>query len=151
VALRKAVAQLPDSVQAQYELGLALYETGAWRDSVPYFEFVAKKRPKWPDAQYSLASVYARTQHVPEAVDLLLTVIQINPQHFRANLLLGRILTLQHRAADALPYLQQAESTEPNNFEPHAFLADALDGLGEAQRAAVERARAQTLKQYAKP
>jgi arylsulfatase A-like enzyme/cytochrome c-type biogenesis protein CcmH/NrfG len=151
VALRKAVEQLPDSVQAQYELGLALYETGAWRDSVPYFEFVAKKRPKWPDAQYSLASVYARTQHVPEAVELLLTVIQINPQHFRANLLLGRILTLQHRAADALPYLQQAESTEPNNFEPHAFLADALEGLGEAQRAAIERARAQTLKQYAKP
>jgi arylsulfatase A-like enzyme/Tfp pilus assembly protein PilF len=151
VALRKAVEQLPDSIQARYELGLALYETGAWRDSVPYFEFVAKKRPKWPDAQYSLASVYARTQHVPEAVELLLMVIQMNPQHFRANLLLGRILTLQHRAADALPYLQQAESTEPNNFEPHAFLADALDELGEVQKAATERARAQTLKQYAKP
>ena len=151
VALRKAVEQLPDSVQAQYELGLALYETGAWRDSVPYFEFVAKKRPKWPDAQYSLASVYARTQHVPEAVELLLNVIQINPQHFRANLLLGRILTLQHRAADALPYLQQAESTEPNNFEPHAFLADAFEELGEAQKAATERTRAQNLKQYGKP
>jgi tetratricopeptide (TPR) repeat protein len=151
VALRKAAEQLPDSVQAEYELGLALYETGAWRDSVPYFEFVAKKRPKWPDAQYSLASVYARTQHVPEAVELLLSVIQINPQHFRANLLLGRILTLQHRSADALPYLQQAEDTEPNNFEPHAFLADALEDLGELQKAATERARAQTLKQSAKP
>jgi len=141
---------LPDSVQAQYELGLALYETGAWRDSVPYFEFVAKKRPKWPDAQYSLASVYARTQHVPEAVDLLLAVIQLNPQHFRANLLLGRILTLQHRAGEALPYLKQAESVEPENFEPHAFLADAFDELGEPQSANTERTRAQALRQ-AKP
>jgi tetratricopeptide (TPR) repeat protein len=75
VALRKAVEQLPDSLPAQYELGLALFETGAWRDSVPYFEFVAKTRPKWSDAQYSLASVYARTQHVPEAVELLLAVL----------------------------------------------------------------------------
>lgn len=151
VALRKAVEQLPDSVQAQYELGLALYETGAWRDSVPYFEFVAKKRPKWPDAQYSLASVYARTQHVPEAVELLLAVIQLNPQHFRANLLLGRILTLQHRAGEALPYLKQAESAEPENFEPHAFLADAFDELGETQSANTERTQAQALKQRANP
>src|SRR6266567_726778 len=150
VALRKSLEQLPDSVQAQYELGLALYETGAWRDSVPYFEFVAKKRPKWPDGQYSLASVYARTQHVPEAVDLLLAVIQLNPQHFRANLLLGRILTLQHRAGEALPYLKQAESVEPENFEPHAFLADAFDELGEPQSANTERTRAQALRQ-AKP
>ena len=151
VALRKAVEQLPDSVQAQYELGLALYETGAWRDSLPYFEFVAKKRPKWPDAQYSLASVYARTQHVPEAVELLLAVIQLSPQHFRANLLLGRILTLQHRPGEALPYLKQAESSEPDNFEPHAFLADALDELGESQSATTERTRAEALKHNAKP
>src|SRR5437879_1018932 len=151
VALRKAVEQLPDSVQTQYELGLALYETGAWRDSVPYFEFVAKKRPKWPDAQYSLASVYARTQHVPEAVELLLAVVQLNPQHFRANLLLGRILTLQHHASEALPYLKQAQGSEPDNFEPHAFLADALDQLGDSQTAATERARAEALKQRAKP
>jgi predicted Zn-dependent protease len=151
VALRKAVEQLPDSVQAQYELGLALYETGAWRDSVPYFEFVAKKRPKWPDAQYSLASVYARIQHVAEAVELLMTVIQLNPQHFRANLLLGRILALQHRVGDAIPYLKQAETAEPNNFEPHAFLADAFDELGDTQSAAAERAHAQALRQHANP
>jgi choline-sulfatase len=150
-ALRKAVEQTPDSVQAQYELGLALYESGAWRDSVPFFEFVAKKRPKWPDAQYSLASVYARTQHVPEAVELLLAVLELDPQHFRANLLLGRILTLQHRSGEALPYLNHAESAEPENFEPHAFLADALEELGESQRAAAERARAEALKQRATP
>jgi len=149
--LRKAVTLLPDSIEPQYELGLALYETGAWKDSVPYFEFVAKKRPKWPDAQYSLASVYARTQHVPEAVDLLHTVLQLNPKHFRANLLLGRILTLQHQAAEAMPYLKEAASLEPDNFEPHDFLADGLDQLGESQSAATERARAQSLKNGVKP
>jgi arylsulfatase A-like enzyme/Tfp pilus assembly protein PilF len=149
--LHQAVQLMPDSVQAQYELGLALFETGAWQDSVSYFEFVAKQRPKWPDAQYSLASVYARTQHVPEAVDLLETVLQLNPQHFRANLLLGRILTLQHLSREALPYLKQAEISQPDNFEPHAFLADALDELGESENATTERMRAQALKHSDKP
>ena len=146
VALKKSVEQIPDSAQAQYELGLALFETGSWKESVPYFEFVAKKRPKWADAKYSLASVYARTQHVPEAVDILQEVIQLSPKHFRANLLLGRILTLQHHPSDAVPYLRQAVDSAPDNFEPHAFLADALDQLGDAQAAAAERARAQSLK-----
>lgn len=149
-ALRKAVDLLPDAIQPQYELGLALYETGAWTDSAPYFEFVAKKRPKWPDAQYSLASVYARIKRVPEAVELLHTVLEISPQHFHANLLLGRILTLQDRADEALPYLKQAASSEPDNFEPHAFLADAYEQLGDSQAATTERDRAESLKRTSK-
>ena len=112
----KAVKLMPDSTPAQYELGLALFETGAWRESVPYFEFVAKKRPKFADAQYSLASVYARVQRVPEAVELLQQVIQLSPEHFRANLLLGRIYTLQHRSDEALPYLKQAVAFRAQQF-----------------------------------
>lgn len=145
-ALRKAIQLLPDAVQAQYELGLALFETGAWQDSAPYFEFVAKKRPKWADAQYSLAAVYARINRVPEAVQRLHSVIQQNPEHFHANLLLGRILTLQHNAGEALPYLKQAATSEPANFEPHAFLADAYLQLGQQEPARHERSEAQRLK-----
>ena len=71
---------------------------------------MAKKRPKFADAQYSLASVYARVKRVPEAVDLLQQVIQLNPEHFRGNLLLGRIFTLQHRSDEALPYLEAGDA-----------------------------------------
>jgi arylsulfatase A-like enzyme/Flp pilus assembly protein TadD len=142
VALRKSVQLQPDTVPAQYELGLALYETGAWQESVPYFEFVAKKRPKFPDAQYSLASVYARVKRVPEAVELLQQVIQLNPEHFRANLLLGRILFLQGNPRGALSNLQKATQIQPDSREAHLFLADAYEQLGDAVRAAEERARA---------
>jgi arylsulfatase A-like enzyme/Flp pilus assembly protein TadD len=151
VALRKGLQLMPDSTEAQYELGLALFETGAWQESVPYFEFVTKKRPKFVDAQYSLAAVYARVKRVPEAVDLLHQVIQQNPEHFRANLLLGRILTLQQRPEDALPYLKQAVVSEPNNFEAHQFLADAYEQGGNAEAAASERNRAESLKGKLKP
>ena len=142
VALRKSVQLQPDTVPAQYELGLALYETGAWQESVPYFEFVAKKRPKFPDAQYSLASVYARVKRVPEAIELLQQVIQLNPEHFRANLLLGRIFFLQGNPRGALSNLQKATQIQPDSREAHLFLADAYEQLGDAVRAAQERARA---------
>ena len=146
VTLREALKLLPDSTPTQYELALALFETGAWEESAPYFESVAKKRPKWPDAQYSLASVYARTRRIPEALDLLQKVIEMNREHFRANLLLGRILTLQKRPEEALPFLKQAAATEPDNFEGHAFLADAYEQLGDSQTADAERARSDSLK-----
>jgi choline-sulfatase len=150
-ALRQAVKLLPDSTEAQYELGLALYETGAWQESTPFFEFVARRRKNFPDAQYSLASVYARVQRVPEAVELLQAVLKISPEHFRANLLLGRILSLQHQPEEALPYLKQAAVSEPTNFEPHAFLADAYDQLGNSQAADIERDRAESLKHGTNP
>jgi len=146
VALRKSLELLPDSIPARYELGLAFYETGAWEESASYFEFVAKKRPKWPDAQYSLASVYARIKRVPEAMELLHTVLQLNPQHFRANLLLGRILTLQGEARQGLPNLKTAVTVEPESKEAHIFLADAYAKLGLQADADRERAQAGRLR-----
>ncbi len=142
VALRNGLRLMPDSTEAQYELGLALFETGAWQESVPYFEFVAKKRPKFPDAQYSLASVYARVQRVPEAVELLRQVIQVSPGHFRANLLLGRILFLQGNALGALGNLEKATQVAPDSQEAHLFLAEAYAQLGRASDAQHERAAA---------
>jgi predicted Zn-dependent protease len=83
---------------------------------------------------------------VPEAVELLRKVIEQNPEHFRANLLLGRIFTLQHHAEDAVPYLRQAVTSEPANSEAHAFLADAYEQVGNTAGAAAERAQAGSLK-----
>jgi arylsulfatase A-like enzyme/Flp pilus assembly protein TadD len=137
--LRKALELLPDSTSAQYELGLALYNTGAWSESALYFASVAKQRPTWPDPQYSLASVYARIKRVSEAVDLLHTVLELSPRHFRANLLLGRILTLEGKAQQGLPNLRTAVTVEPHSKEAHLFLADAYGQLG--MRADADRER----------
>jgi Flp pilus assembly protein TadD len=47
--------------------------------------------------------------------------------------------------------LKEAASIEPDNFEPHAFLADALEELGDGDSAKAERARAQALRPQATP
>jgi arylsulfatase A-like enzyme/cytochrome c-type biogenesis protein CcmH/NrfG len=97
--LRKALALLRDSAMAQYELGIALFESGQWKASVPHFEAAVAQMPNHVDAVFSLAAVYARTDRIPEAKDLLQSALKIEPEHYRANLLYGRILDLTGQSA----------------------------------------------------
>ena len=130
---------------AHYELAVALYETGDLRRAAQEFELVASQMPRWADARYSLGSVYARIDRVPDAVRELRAALDLEARHFRGNLLLGRILTLQGQAAAALPYLRTATEVDPASSEAHAFLADAYDKAGNAAEAAKERQRAKSL------
>jgi predicted Zn-dependent protease len=101
--------------------------------------------PKWTDARYSLGSVYARIDRVPDAVTELRAALALDPKHFRANLLLGRILTLQGNAAPAIELLRTATSLQPASAEAYQFLADAYEKAGRAAEAAAARQRAQAL------
>jgi arylsulfatase A-like enzyme/cytochrome c-type biogenesis protein CcmH/NrfG len=147
--LRTAIELQPDSMQAHYEMGLVLFETGDLKTAAGHFEIVASRQPKWADARFSLASVYARIDRVPEAIAELEAALDLSPGHYRANLLLGRILTLQGQARQALPYLERAVAAEASSAEAHAFLADALQALG--RTADADRARARSRRPPALP
>jgi choline-sulfatase len=144
-SLNKAVLLDPQSVIAHYELASALYETGDLTTAAAHFAIVASRMPNWADARYSLGSVYARIDRVPDATSELKAALALEPRHFRANLLLGRILTLQGQAAAALPLLHTAVDVEPSTAEAHQFLADAYEKAGDAAEAANERRRAAAL------
>jgi len=144
--LRRAIELQPDAVMAHYEMGIALFETGDWKTAAGQLEIVAAKLPKFADARFSLGAVYARIDRVGEAVTELKAALELEPRHYRANLLLGRILTLQGQAVSGLPYLQRAAEAQPSSVEAQAFLADAYQALGRAADAAQARARAQQLR-----
>jgi choline-sulfatase len=141
--LQKATQLLPDNGMGRYEFGLALFETGDWKGAAPQFEAAVAKAPKWADAQFSLASVYARIDRVPEAMEHLDACLELSPDHYRANLLRGRLLSLLGKPSDALPNLQKAASVEPNSREAHVFLADAYAQLGRVVDERAERAQAE--------
>ena len=124
--LTKAVSLDPDQLFGQYELGIALYETGDLQGAARHFAIVAGKMPGWADARYSLGSVYARIDRVAEATTELRAALALEPRHFRANLLLGRILTLQNQADAAIPLLRTAVEVDPKSTEAKAFLEEAL-------------------------
>jgi arylsulfatase A-like enzyme/Tfp pilus assembly protein PilF len=149
--LQKAVDLLPDSGMGHYELGLALFETGDWPGAAKQFEVAVAHAPRWADAQFSLASVYARIDRVPEALNHLDMALQLDAEHYRANLLRGRILSLQGDSAGALPNLQKAAAVEPKSVEAHQFLSEAYAKLGQQENAAREHAAADRLKSPANP
>jgi arylsulfatase A-like enzyme/Tfp pilus assembly protein PilF len=141
--LKKAVQLLPDNGLGHYELGLALYETGDWKGAAPQFEAAVERAPHWADAHFSLASVYARIDRVPDAMQELEITLRLSPEHYRANLLRGRILSLEGDAAGALPNLLKAVEVQPQSREAHLFLAEAYAQLGRSLDAAREHALAE--------
>jgi arylsulfatase A-like enzyme/Flp pilus assembly protein TadD len=143
--LQKAVALQPDNGMGHYELGLALFQTGDWKGAAPEFEAAVARAPRWADAHFSLAAVYARIERVPDAMTELNSTLSISPDHYRANLLRGRILTLQGNPLGALNNLEKATQIQADSREAHLFLADAYDQLGRAADAQNERATAQKL------
>jgi predicted Zn-dependent protease len=76
----------------------------------------------------------------------LRAALDVEPQHYRANLLLGRLLTLLGQPADGLAHLERAASKEPDSSEAQAFLGDAYERLGRKAESARARARAQQLR-----
>src|SRR5262249_7091214 len=141
-ALQKAVTLDAQSMVAQYELASALYESGDLKTAAAHYAIVAARMPNWADARYSLGSVYARIDRVPDAMVELKAELALEPRHFRANLLLGRLMTLLGQGSDALAYLRAAVDVQPANAEAHQFLAEAYDKTGKAAEAAAERRRA---------
>jgi choline-sulfatase len=124
--LTKFVSLDPDQLFGQYELGIALYETGDLQGAARHLAIVAGKMAGWADARYSLGSVYARIDRVADATTELRAALALEPRHFRANLLLGRILTLQNKVDAAIPLLRTAVEVDPKSAEAKAFLDEAL-------------------------
>jgi arylsulfatase A-like enzyme/Flp pilus assembly protein TadD len=143
--LQKAVQLLPDNGMGHYELGLALFETGDWKAAAPQFEAAVKGAPRWADAHFSLAAVYARIDRVPEAMTELDTTLSLSPDHYRANLLRGRILSLQGNSLEAVANLEKAVEVQPDSREAHLFLADAYEQVGRGADAQHQRLAAQKL------
>jgi arylsulfatase A-like enzyme len=140
--LQKASQLLPDNGMGRYELGLALFETGDWKSAAPQFEAAVARAPKWADAHFSLAAVDARIDRVPKAMEHLDTCLGLSPDHYRANLLRGRLLSLLGRPSEAVPNLEKAARVQPGSQEAHSFLADAYEQLGRTAEARAQRALA---------
>jgi len=149
--LKIAVEKLPEDGSAHYELGKALVETSNWADAAPQFEAaIAHTRQPSAELHFYLAVVYERTQQIPQAMKEFQETIRLKPDHFRANLLLGRLYGMQGDAKSALPYLQKAANVDSNSLEVHMFLANVYGKLGQMENERRERAEAERLKSSGK-
>jgi arylsulfatase A-like enzyme len=142
--LEKAVELAPESGILQYRLGVVLYETGKTKDSVAHFETAVQAVPDWVEARYSLATIYLRIERRADALRELDQALEIDPSYYRANLLRGTLL-VEEKPSEALRDLQRAASEEPNAREPHQYMAQAYEQLGDDAKASEQRIIAERL------
>lgn len=71
--------------------------------------------------------------------------LELNPDNYRANLLLGRMLALQDRPKETMPLQQRAVKLEPQSADAHKFLGKVYTVLGEEEKGRREEAEAQRL------
>lgn len=150
--MHKAVELIPTSGRAHYELGVALGETGDWAGSAAQLEFAVAHAPDSDELRFYLGwlMMYDALGRASDAASNFQAALRINPNHFRANLLMGRVLGMQDNPTAALPYLQKAVKLQPKSPDAHKFLANIYTELGQNESASRERAEADRLKRSAK-
>lgn len=149
--LRQAVDLTPQSGRAHFELGVALAETGDWEGSAAQLESAVAHAPDSDDLRFYLGMAYDQIGRASEAEKSFRDALQINPNHYRASLLLGRLLGMQNKPSAALPFLQKAVSLQPQSPDAHKFLANVYIELGQEQNARQEQTEADRLTTPAKP
>jgi arylsulfatase A-like enzyme len=149
--LRKAVDLTPESGRAHFELGTALAETGDWTGSALQLEAAVARAPDSDELHFDLATAYEHLGRVSEATQAFQDTLRLNPDHYRANLMFGRLLGMHENPRAALPYLLTAAKLQPRLPDAHKFLANVYTELGEEENARRERAEAERLKSFAKP
>lgn len=140
--LRSAAAKMPDSGMARYDLALALIKTGQWEAALPEMQAAVVCAPSSAQMHFYLGAVHLRLKHVSEATSEFEKALELDANHFQANLKYGEMLLLEGKAAAALPKLSRAAKADPKSAEAHAFLGRAYEALGQKQNAARERAKA---------
>ena len=149
--LRTAVERMPNSEAAHYQLGLALVKTGQWEGALPEFQAAEATTPGSAQLHFYLAAIYTRLKRIPDAFREFEATLKLDPKHYEANLLYGRVLFLEGKPQQALPKLQEAAKIQPDAMQAHAFLADAYMELGQQAKADRERSLAQRSRQGEQP
>lgn len=143
--LRAAAEKTPESGMAHYELALALIKTAQWEAALPEMQAAAVCNPKSAQMHFYLGAVQLRLKHFPEATAAFDKALELDADHFLANLKYGEMLLLEKKANAALPKLSHAVKIDPKSVEAHAALAHAYEELGQQKNAEQERAKAASL------
>ncbi|MDQ6706886.1 MAG: tetratricopeptide repeat protein, partial [Acidobacteriota bacterium] len=92
--------------------------------AIAEYRQVLTMQPQLPSVHYELARLLSDTA-IEEAVQLLKAELRIDPQHYLAKGLLGRIYVATHQADAAIPLLTDALAAKPDLLEPRKALGQA--------------------------
>ena len=107
-SLRHLTRLLPQSVDAWYDLGMALDEAKQDDEAISAYQQAMRLGPESVLSRNSLAELYARQGHREEAVREFQQVLRQKPHWGPAHLGLGKVLETMGKTADAKEQFQEA-------------------------------------------
>jgi tetratricopeptide (TPR) repeat protein len=114
-ALRRSAALAPGSAEAQFYLGLALFQQAEFGAAAACFRRATELRPAYAPAHYNLGHALLRQGDKPGAAAAFRAAVTCNPGYAEAHTMLGDVLAQSGRPAEALVHLQEALRLQPAN------------------------------------
>jgi len=103
----------PDDPRANNGMGVLLGAAGRLRASIPYFQKAIAQDADFFEAYVNLASVLAREDQLPEAIDDWQHAVRLRPRYYKGQGSLGYAYYVQGRYPEALQHLRLALDGEP--------------------------------------
>lgn len=111
--LRKAAAIEPNHARIQYNLGVALRDSGDIEAAIPSFQCVARRNPKYADAFDCLADCYMKVGKFDEAIDTFQQALALTPGKAETHSNLGSVFQAKGWLSEAEACYRKAISLKP--------------------------------------
>jgi len=151
VEYKKAVDIAPNQTGTHYKLGNAYWQLDDWADATAQFQAELTNDPGNCDAQWKLGNILLEQHLRPEeALDDINRALQTCPYLMEARPDRATALIRLNRYEEAVPDLQMAIKTDPEDPRLHFMLAQAYRGLGRTAEANAEMSTFGKLEQNAR-
>ena len=137
-AFQRAISSYPAYAEANYMLGLSLYQQQQFEAATKAARQAVKAYPRYEEAHFLLATLAKRRGDWPEAVQAYRQVMKLNPKNVEALFRLAFALEQTGQPADAKLVYQQVVDQEPQRTEAllrFAVLAEQQHNPQEAVKA----------------
>ena len=129
------LAVTPPNLHIEYNLAMALGQTGRYDEAAAHFEKALEIDPAFYDALVGIGVTRSNQRRLPEAVQYLETAIRSRPEAPQAHVQLGQVLWKQNRDEAALEEMRRASDLAPKDAEIRADFALALELVGKLPEA----------------
>jgi Tfp pilus assembly protein PilF len=115
---KEAVQADPSCFEAHFNLGLAAYELGNWKESLAAYELALALKPDSEDARYNFALALKRANYPLDAAQELEKLLQQHPDEARAHYSLANLYAHQLDQPDlAKPHYRKVLELDPRHPE----------------------------------
>ncbi|HEX3659257.1 MAG TPA: tetratricopeptide repeat protein [Pirellulales bacterium] len=132
------VAERPDNPRAQYNLAVALADSGLLEDAVRHYREAIRLKPDYADAFSNLGTVFAAQGDDRRAVECYRRALEIKPILSPAHNNLGQLLAAEGKFDAAIREYRRAIALDGHIAEYHRNLALALHAKHDLAAAARE-------------